>query len=166
MDVKGEADDKHRRVVIILAVAAIVVPSAVAIAVANWSKDEVHVVIQPLPAPESPTAIPSGREVRTGTPEPFTMRAGTTITLDERVSWVCSGDVAVNGDPIYDNDPNTGLVIVVPQGKHAELLARYGASCHPANAGALTQVRDQWVADMQERGCVSGCDSVDVVEFS
>lgn len=95
----------------------------------------------------------------------FSVAAGATAALDPGVAWVCSGDVVVNGTPQYDADETTGLVTVVPRGAGPEILAPWGASCHPASEENLSAVVDQAATYTRESGCNGGCVSVVVAEL-
>ncbi len=66
----------------------------------------------------------------------------------------CSGDLLVEGEPWYDQDPATGLVVFFTQTARVE--APYGAHCA---AGDWRQIKE---AELRKWGCENGCADVDV----
>ncbi len=64
------------------------------------------------------------------------------------------GDVEVNGQKLYDNDPATGLIVSCPHG--CTIIAPWGANVTPRKV-------DDLKAEMLSTGCGSKCNDVKVV---
>lgn len=80
---------------------------------------------------------------------------------------VGKGDVRVNGEALYDNREETGLVFVLTEDANVE--APWGANiqviknCFEGADVARNRIVSLFVSQLRESGCGSRCDSVDVV---
>lgn len=96
----------------------------------------------------------------------FSISRGETTRIN--TPSVVGGDVKVNGVPAYDNNENTGLVVVVKDS--ADITAPWGASgfAFKGEDPVVQQLVDQAVTEMRQAGCANGkgCSGgVTVLEF-
>lgn len=77
---------------------------------------------------------------------------------------VVMGDVIFKGVRFFDNNERTGLILQVED--EGEVEAPWGASVIHVGADQVTMERviGQAVEEMKAKGCVRGCDRVDVVK--
>lgn len=78
--------------------------------------------------------------------------ANAVVTVDPGCN--VKGDVAVNGQKLYDDDPETGLLVSCPNG--CTITAPWGANVSPRTV-------DDLKSEMLSSGCGSRCASVKVV---
>lgn len=117
-------------------------------------------------APEATRVAPSIPQVASGQRESVVdheMKSGETFRA--RDGSMIKGDVSVNGVRLYDDNENTGLIVELHQ--DAEITALWGANVSEVGADQTTRnaVFGQAVEEMKAKGCVNGCDRVDVVKY-
>lgn len=79
---------------------------------------------------------------------------------------IVQGDVLVDGVRYFDNSEKTGLIIQLE--REANIDAPFGADVICAGPDELTRQRTmgQAVEEMKAKGCVNGCDRVEVVKIA
>jgi hypothetical protein len=129
---------------------------------------------QPLPSPlpstasASPAAAPTPTLAAPMLPNPIALQPGDARQLLGDWMWVCSGDVGIRlpggtSMAFYDDDPTTGLVLLLPPGGGPLVLAPFGASCRPTGLPGLASALNETEAAMFTSGCDDGCQRVRLV---
>lgn len=136
------------------------------------------------PGPRSPSAAPT-EQARAGdrlpaggtaqaAPSDVTLGPGDIWRPPGNWSWVCSGDVDVRESDgsvvrLYDEDPTTGLVVLIPAQTEAAvgIISRFGAHCIPATDTTLeARLKQKQAAMAAPPNCVGmGCRSVHLVRL-
>lgn len=103
-------------------------------------------------AEPKPTPFPNGR-----------LPQGETKTLP--ANSVIEGDIIVNGQPLYDSNQNTGLIVETTTS--ISVTSPYGASYRefPDNTMAKQNVVSQENDMLKVKGCENTCTSVNVIVF-
>lgn len=112
----------------------------------------------------SPTEIPQPKSTvtpKTETPQEekpkFSVRhlnSGDTVDFESNV--IVAGDVSINGKRFYDDDPETGLIVNLPEG--GNIIAPFGADVLiPISQKGTNEIIEQKKQEMIENGCGSKC---------
>ena len=104
------------------------------------------------PEPTSPPE--SGVITCTDGMEMLQIQPGQTVTV--KSGCRVSGDIVVNGETLYDDNGDSGLLVDFQQ--EARVFAQWGAS---VNADSV----DTWVQNMKNSGCTGTCSTVSVITW-
>lgn len=112
------------------------------------------------------TAIPTATQIPSGQRESAVdheMKAGETYKAQD--GSMIKGDVLVNGVRLFDDNERTGLIVELHEA--ATITAPWGANVSLVGMDQTTRnaVFGQGVEEMKAKGCVNGCDRVDVVKY-
>lgn len=80
--------------------------------------------------------------------------------------WICSGDTDISNLNIslYDNNPKTGSIVILPVNSNLSLYARGDVYCEPYLQENLNILETRFIRNVlnSDNNCENGCNSVDI----